>query len=64
MGEERWAKVKIYFKIVIFYNAEIKLRIFKTRHQKGRMALIVPACQPGWEEMENLSGNLRKFKEI
>ena len=27
-----------------------------------RMALIVPACQPGWEEMENLRGNLRKFE--
>ena len=26
------------------------------------MALIVPACQPGWEEMENLRGNLRKFE--
>ena len=24
-------------------------------------ALIVPACQPGWEEMENARGNLRTF---
>ena len=22
-----------------------------------RVTLIVPACQPGWEEMENLRGN-------
>ena len=29
-----------------------------------RVALVVPACQPGWEEMENLRGNLRKLKEI
>ena len=29
-----------------------------------RLALIVPACQPGWEEMENLRGNLKKFEEI
>ena len=29
-----------------------------------RVALIVPACQPGWEEMENLRGNLKKFEEI
>ena len=27
-----------------------------------RVALIVPACQPGWEEKENLRGNLRKFE--
>ena len=26
------------------------------------MTLIVPACQPGWEEMENLRGKLRNFK--
>ena len=26
---------------------------------ESRVALIVPACQPGWEEMENLRGNLR-----
>ena len=29
-----------------------------------RMALIVPACQPGWEEMENLRGNFRTIKEF
>ena len=28
----------------------------------SRVALIVPACQLGWEEMENLRGNLRKFE--
>ena len=27
----------------------------------GRVTLIVPACQPGWEDTENLTGNLRKF---
>ena len=27
----------------------------------SRVTLIVPACQPGWEKMENLRGNLRKF---
>ena len=26
------------------------------------MALIIPACQPGWEEIENLRGNLRNLK--
>ena len=30
----------------------------------SRVALAVPACQPGWEEMENLRGNLGNFKEI
>ena len=34
------------------------------RSLPGRVALIVPACQPGWEEMENLRGNLRTFEEI
>ena len=29
-----------------------------------RVALIVPACQPGWEEMENLRGDFRKFEEM
>ena len=29
-----------------------------------RVTLVVPACQPGWEEMENLTGNLRKFEKI
>ena len=24
------------------------------------MILIVPSCHPGWEDMENLRGNLRK----
>ena len=24
-----------------------------------RVTLLVPACQPGWEELENLRGNLR-----
>ena len=28
-----------------------------------RVTLIVSACQPGWEEMENLRGNLRGNKE-
>ena len=28
------------------------------------LTLIVPACQPGWEEMENLRENLRKFDEM
>ena len=28
------------------------------------MALIVPSCQPGWEEMENFRGNLGNFEEI
>ena len=27
-----------------------------------RVAVIVTACQPGWEEMENLRGNLRTFE--
>ena len=27
-----------------------------------RVAFIVTASQPGWEEMENLRGNLRKFE--
>ena len=27
------------------------------------MALIVPVCQPGWEEIENLRGNSRKLEE-
>ena len=30
----------------------------------SRVTLIVPACQPGWEKMQNLRGNLRKFEEI
>ena len=25
----------------------------------NRVTLIVPACPPGWEEMENFRGNLR-----
>jgi len=25
-----------------------------------RMAFVVPACQPSWEEIENLRGNLRE----
>ena len=29
-----------------------------------RVTLIVPACQPGWEEKENLRGNLRTLEEI
>ena len=28
-----------------------------------RVTLIVSACQPDWEEMENLRGNLRGNKE-
>ena len=28
----------------------------------SRVTLIVPACQPAWEEMENLRGNLGKFE--
>ena len=28
----------------------------------SRVTLLVPACQPGLEEMENLRGNLRKFE--
>ena len=27
-----------------------------------RVTLVVPACQPGWEEMENLRGNFSKFE--
>ena len=30
----------------------------------SRVTLIVPACQPGLEGMENLRGNLRKFSEF
>ena len=30
----------------------------------SRVTLIVPARRPGWEEMENLGGNLREFEEI
>ena len=30
--------------------------------QGGRVTLIVLACQPGWEEVENLRGNLRNFQ--
>ena len=33
-------------------------------HVLGRVTLIVPACQSGLEEMENLRGNLRKFDGI
>ena len=29
-----------------------------------RVALIVPACQPGWEEMENVRGNFIKIEAI
>ena len=29
-----------------------------------RVTLVVPACQPGWEEMENLRGNLNFFRKI
>ena len=29
-----------------------------------RVTLIVSACQPGWEEIENLRGNFRKIEEI
>ena len=29
-----------------------------------RVTLIVPSCHPGWEEMENLRGNLIKIEEI
>ena len=29
-----------------------------------RVKLIVPARQPGWEEMEILRGNLRRIEEI
>ena len=32
--------------------------------RSGRVALIVPACQSGWEEMENLRGNFRKFEKF
>ena len=28
----------------------------------GRVTLIVPACQPGWEEMKNVRGNSRNFE--
>ena len=28
------------------------------------VTLIFAACQPGWEEMENLRRNLRKYEEI
>ena len=28
-----------------------------------RVALVVPACQPSWEEIENLRGNLRGNRE-
>ena len=30
----------------------------------SRVAFIVPACQTGWEEMENLRGNFGKIEEI
>ena len=29
----------------------------------ARVAFIVPAGQPGWEEMENFGENFRKIKE-
>ena len=32
--------------------------------ESGKVALIVATCQPGWEEMENLRGNLRNFEKI
>ena len=46
-------------------NIEIKLIInitdMKDKNYKHRqVALIFSACQPDWEEMENLTGNLRK----
>ena len=28
----------------------------------GRVTLIVLACQPGWEEMDNLRENVRSFE--
>ena len=28
----------------------------------ARVTLIVPASQPGWEEMENLKGNLKTIE--
>ena len=29
-----------------------------------RVTLVVPACQSGWEEMENLRRNFRQIEEI
>ena len=41
-----------------------KEELFRYILDLTRVTLIVPACQPGWEEMKNLRGNLRKLEEI
>ena len=40
------------------------MMMIKDGDDVDRVTLVVPACQPGWEEMENLRGNLRKFKDF
>ena len=44
--------------------AFVPLAVINVALLLSRGTLIVPACQPGWEEMENLRENLRKFGEI
>ena len=36
--------------------------VFNYNRQLSRVASIAKACQPGWEETENLRGKLRKLE--
>ena len=37
------------------------MMMIKDGDDGDRVTSVVPACQPGWEEMENLRGNFSKF---
>ena len=56
--------VRLYWKSPGFFISHCNTRLFYILIGPYRMALIVPACQPGWEEMESLRGNWRKFEDI
>ena len=49
MTNMRYVSLSEFVRLFVFVYVSVSM---------CRVALIVPACQPGWEEMENLRGNL------
>ena len=47
-----------------FSNSKCWVKVWSVYPICEKVAIIVPACQSGWEEVEHLGGNLWKFEEI
>ena len=47
-----------------FSNSKCWVKVWSVYPICERVAIIVPACQSGWEEMDHLRGNLGKYEEI